>query len=101
MIKRQAPRFCVADKNSNQVFVGDRIRWWTDSYLYPPGRRIGRVVRGNVLAITQKIQYNWRDDTTSLVTKLKVRADKNSYGDYDYGTVVTLSNLNNIEKLVP
>jgi len=95
---RQAPRFCLADKYGSQIFVGDRIMWYSDSYLSGKGR-VGRYVSGEIIGMTQYIKTNWRNEVVELVTKVGVRADPKSYGDYDRGTIVNLRNLDNIIKL--
>ena len=99
-MKRRTPSFCVADRYDVPVFVGDRIMWYSDSYLSGKGR-VGRYVSGKVIAFNQYNRYSWNVDKTELVTNISVRADKGSYGDYDYGTIVSLRNLDNITKVLP
>jgi hypothetical protein len=99
---RQAPRFCLADKYGKSVFVGDRIMWYSDSYLSGEGR-VGRYISGEILEFRQyHKKYLWgpKKDTKELITKVTVKADPKSYGKYDYGQVVSLSNLNNIQSLM-
>ena len=60
-MKRQAPRFCVADKKGQQVFVGDRITWWTDSYY--EGGRTPRMNEGIVIGFRQHFYRHWRNPT--------------------------------------
>lgn len=98
MMKYDTPQLFIWDKNGQEVRIGDRVEWMTDSW-YKVGRR-RRAVQGTVYAIVQESVSRHNADSSPIKTKLRVLADPESYDCYGkWATPVTLTNFGNVFRL--